>query len=108
MRSFAVIISLISVALAAPSLFPKADGTAWKSSNPHTYTGQGGCANMTPPFVASISSAHGVTDGYTCFLYPELNCQGTRLVISGQIPDFLDPSINFNDKALSWSCGSVV
>ncbi|KAJ6541225.1 hypothetical protein DFH09DRAFT_1322803 [Mycena vulgaris] len=28
------------------------------------------CANFAAPFVANVSSAHGVADGYTCFLYP--------------------------------------
>ncbi|KAF7378184.1 hypothetical protein MSAN_00242900 [Mycena sanguinolenta] len=120
MRTIAVILSLMSVAFAAPAIVPKANvglavfctdinfgGSCVEIVEP-AFSGEGGCANNTPPFVKSISSARGVTDGYTCFLYPELNCQGTRLVISGQIPDFRVPSINFNDKAVSWSCGSVL
>ncbi|KAJ7113091.1 hypothetical protein C8R44DRAFT_882118 [Mycena epipterygia] len=67
-----------------------------------------GCAPMTAPFIKSISSVRGVTDGYTCLLYPELNCLGTRLVISGQIPDLRVASVDFNDKALSWNCGSAL
>ncbi|KAJ7906082.1 hypothetical protein B0H13DRAFT_1881025 [Mycena leptocephala] len=67
-----------------------------------------GCAPLQAPYAGNISSAHGVTDGYTCFLYPQLGCLGTRLVISGQIPDFRAASVNFNDKALSWSCGSAL
>ncbi|KAF7339142.1 hypothetical protein MVEN_01991000 [Mycena venus] len=67
-----------------------------------------GCAPLKAPYAGNISSAHGVTDGYTCFLYPQLGCLGTRLVISGQIPDFRAASVNFNDKALSWSCGSAL
>ncbi|KAJ7931797.1 hypothetical protein B0H13DRAFT_1857762 [Mycena leptocephala] len=67
-----------------------------------------GCAPLQAPYACNISSAHGVTDGYSSFLYPQLGCLGTRLVISGQIPDFRAASVNFNDKALSWSCGSAL
>ncbi|KAJ7836272.1 hypothetical protein B0H14DRAFT_3460836 [Mycena olivaceomarginata] len=123
MRSFAVaILFLVSAALAAPAVVPKANvgyavfctdinygGSCVEVVEPaSTVPYNGGCANTTPPFTKSISSAHGVTDGYTCFLYPELNCGGTRLVISGQIPDFRVASVNFNDKAQSWSCGSAL
>ncbi|KAF7368342.1 hypothetical protein MVEN_00155700 [Mycena venus] len=124
MRSFAVIISLVTMAFAVPAaIVPKAStvGLAVFCTDinfqgscvevvepPFTDTPEAGCANMGAPFVKSISSARGVTDGYTCFLYPELNCKGTRLVVSGQIPDFRAPSVNFNDKALSWSCGSAL
>ncbi|KAJ6532920.1 hypothetical protein DFH09DRAFT_1370166 [Mycena vulgaris] len=38
----------------------------------------------------------------------ELNCGGTRLVVSGKIPDFRAAAVNFNDKALSWNCGSAL
>jgi hypothetical protein len=163
MRSSTVILSIISVALAAPvsSTFPAIAATADSALHQATlvpkasvvglavfctdinyggscveiveppFTGEGGCASTSTIFTKSISSAHGVTDGYTCFLYPwvlrlsyqygalkmlntyfllcsEINCQGKRLVISGQMPDFRVPSINFNDKALSWSCGSAL
>ncbi|KAJ7831648.1 hypothetical protein B0H13DRAFT_2430623, partial [Mycena leptocephala] len=122
MRSSTVILSIISVTLAAPTtLVPKASvvglavfctdinygGSCVEIVEP-PFTGEGGCASTSPIFTKSISSAHGVTDGYTCFLYPEINCQGKRLVISGQMPDFRVPSINFNDKALSWRCGSAL
>ncbi|KAJ7289444.1 hypothetical protein C8J57DRAFT_1277706 [Mycena rebaudengoi] len=70
--------------------------------------GAHGCADNTAPFIKTISSARGLTDGYTCFLYSELKCAGKRVVISGQIPDFRAPNINFNDKALSWSCDSAL
>ncbi|KAJ6476637.1 hypothetical protein DFH09DRAFT_1216383 [Mycena vulgaris] len=123
MRSFTVILSFISAALAAPAvLTPKATtvgmavvctdinfgGRCVEFVSGPLHVDLAGCANMDPTFQKSISSAHGVTDGYTCFLYPEQNCKGTRLVVSGQIPDFRAPSVNFNDKAQSWACGSVV
>ncbi|KAJ6532861.1 hypothetical protein DFH09DRAFT_1370131 [Mycena vulgaris] len=66
------------------------------------------CAPMTAPFIKSVSSTRGMTDGYTCFLYPELNCGGTRLVVSEKISDFRAAVVNFNDKVLSWNCGSAL
>ncbi|KAF7365864.1 hypothetical protein MVEN_00460900 [Mycena venus] len=126
MHTFTVTLSLVAAVLAAPSamLVPRAAvplGVICTDINfkgscvtftvaapfdaAHSPTG---CADMTAPFIRSVSSAHGVTDGYTCFLYSELGCVGERLVISGQIPDFTAPSVNFNDKALSWNCGSAL
>ncbi|KAF8180549.1 hypothetical protein K438DRAFT_1976736 [Mycena galopus ATCC 62051] len=119
--SFAAILAVISVALAAPAtLVAKQEiGLAVFCTDinfegdcveveSQPFHGQGGCANLAAPYIDSISSARGVTDGYTCFLYSGLDCTGSSLVVSGQIPDFLAASVNFNDKAVSWSCGSVV
>ncbi|KAJ7601150.1 hypothetical protein C8J56DRAFT_880677 [Mycena floridula] len=123
MRSFSVVLALISAVAAAPSLVARApvplgevctdinfggSCVVFEAAAPFTAGHPSGCAANTAPFIKSISSARGLTDGYTCFLYSESNCQGTRLVISGQIPDFRAASVNFNDKALSWSCDSAL
>ncbi|KAJ7601148.1 hypothetical protein C8J56DRAFT_27319 [Mycena floridula] len=123
MRSFSVVLVLISVVAAAPSLVARApvamgeictdinfggSCVVFEAPAPFIAGHPFGCPAMTAPFIKSVSSARGLTDGYTCFLYSELNCQGTRLVISGQIPNFRAASVNFNDKALSWSCDSAL
>ncbi|KAJ7695282.1 hypothetical protein B0H14DRAFT_3659123 [Mycena olivaceomarginata] len=147
MRSFAVaILFLVSAALAAPAVVPKANvgyavfctdinygGSCVEVVEPaSTVPYNGGCANTTPPVhqehlerarrdrrihllpVPVRAPCPGTPSGSLTQLfawvsdYSELNCGGTRLVISGQIPDFRVASVNFNDKAQSWSCGSAL
>ncbi|KAJ7479667.1 hypothetical protein FB451DRAFT_1556536 [Mycena latifolia] len=100
MHFFTVILSLIAAAVVAPSaLAPRAvvpravvplaeictdvnfkgSGITIVSPGPFDSAHPIGCGPMTAPFIKSIFSARGITDGYTFFLYPELNCGGTRL-----------------------------
>ncbi|KAJ7577522.1 hypothetical protein C8J56DRAFT_970982 [Mycena floridula] len=65
------------------------------------------CADFQPPFANSLSSAKGISLGYTCFIFSGTGCQGNKKVISGTIPSFLDASFDFNDQALSWYCDGV-
>ncbi|KAJ7031635.1 hypothetical protein C8F04DRAFT_1397146 [Mycena alexandri] len=114
-----ILLTLITAALAAPNGLVNAKAPAIDTLLPRTagaiglgvvctgvnFTGScvefvsapfdaahspGGCAASGAPFVESVSSARGVIDGYTCFLFSEANCQGTRFVISGQIPNAVE------------------
>ncbi|KAJ7058498.1 hypothetical protein C8F01DRAFT_292317 [Mycena amicta] len=121
MRSFRVILSLVTVGAVIAAPAPTVIGLAvictavdfngsciqFVSPEPFDSAHPSGCVPMTAPFSKSVSSARGVTNGYTCFLYADLACATKPLVISGQIPNFLSPSVDFNDKAVAWSCGSA-
>ncbi|KAJ7875619.1 hypothetical protein B0H13DRAFT_2056477 [Mycena leptocephala] len=104
MCSFTVILSIVSVALAAPAaLVPKASvvglavfctdinyGGSCVEAVAAPYTSEGGCASTSPTFTENISSTHGVTDGYTCFLYPCIfSCPTIPTWRSSSTPIFL-------------------